>query len=115
MANRRAKGLGWRGGGAHRGRCRAARGRGLCAGRGFSLAGPGRAVLGGGVRAAVLAHRPGAVARAAGWVVGVSGVGDAHGMAQPITQAIVFGNKCARGTDPVTVLRTAQRSGGFHG
>ena len=47
----------------------------LCAGYGFSTAGPGRAVRGGGVRAAVLAHRPGAVARAAGWVVGVPGVG----------------------------------------
>lgn len=65
--------LGGAGGGAHRGRGRAARGCDLCAGRGFSLAGPGRAVLGGGVRAAVLAHRPGAVARAAGWVVGMPG------------------------------------------
>ena len=63
------------GGGAHRGRGCAARRCGLCAGRGFSLAGAGRAVLGVGVRAAVLAHRPGAVARAAGWVVGVPGVG----------------------------------------
>ena len=40
---------------------------------------PGCAVLGGGVWTAVLAHRPVAVARAAGWVVGVPGVGWALG------------------------------------
>ena len=57
----------------------AARRGSLCAGYGFSTAGPGRAVLGGGVRAAVLAHRASVVARAARWVVGVSGVGGDFG------------------------------------
>ena len=55
---------------------RAAARRGGVGGGLFSgLDGAGRAVLGGGVWAAVRVHRAGAVARATGWVVGVRGVG----------------------------------------